>query len=748
MEHRLITGDGALWLPFARSRIKALRASGAPYASQQFTMPDAALVRVRIEPGIEYIHIDASGGSVYMDTGDLKVEFPGEFNPRRLDPAKLNFMDISVGSDYLGDIYLSDTKFGAQTDYQKANRPMVQLMDSLAIGWRHPAGWDSMTAPEQAAWTATKKAEMTEKTVMKKIIMGRFPASLWTGKMRLFMQAQYGMQLGSGLFRFFADMVGTEIVLKYSQPNTDLQWQPGIWGHKSPGVYTADDGKYFILDVTGGTGGFTVYSYEIKHFGGGAKALKKRIAATGDAELRSKLEAYLFSTSYIDLTTKKLVGSYDPARSGGPISYGWKFNTKGDKASIVLVGVAGNLGAHDLHYESTTVHLTFAYTPDTDTAPYSFTLTGTKTAHSDWVDGWGTYNIFVPSAENEPAPSVLFSLATTFDTRSISSFSNVAIYGCYLNDVWTPVTISKSADFSGDQFSNSWTNIYFNPGFNTNSGSAYQGGYTYADEGFSYSDEHLYASSAMSISIGAFTYAGKMRTGIRSTISVAAGGANTKTGLYMNFMAGQIGGTAPACNRPPISSGNPVPPDQYPGSGLFVGSYQGQYTRDTWAYTFSDYTQWTFVVPAMDAEAMYLPTIDRTTATAVTHNHTVSGLTVMREYAISIGGAEFVTRPNMPCNDPGWFGDIGTGGSSYSDTEPPPKPPVITVNTFNRAHPQGVGAPEPGFSYEPVFTVDRSFPYISKGFRMASSYNKRYVGSDESPQASTPGIGGYFIGWA
>lgn len=56
MEHKLILG-GEAYLPFARSRIKAMRATGLSYASQRFVLPDAT-VSVRIEPGQDYIHID------------------------------------------------------------------------------------------------------------------------------------------------------------------------------------------------------------------------------------------------------------------------------------------------------------------------------------------------------------------------------------------------------------------------------------------------------------------------------------------------------------------------------------------------------------------------------------------------------------------------------------------------------------------------------------------------------------------
>lgn len=60
MEHKLIQG-GEQYLPFARSRIKAMRATGAKYASQRYVLPDAT-VRVQIVGQQSYIEIT---GGVY-----------------------------------------------------------------------------------------------------------------------------------------------------------------------------------------------------------------------------------------------------------------------------------------------------------------------------------------------------------------------------------------------------------------------------------------------------------------------------------------------------------------------------------------------------------------------------------------------------------------------------------------------------------------------------------------------------------
>ena len=59
MEHRLITG-GAEYLPFARSCVVKLKKLGLPYADQSHVI-EGVTIRVRIEPGHEYIHIEGGG---------------------------------------------------------------------------------------------------------------------------------------------------------------------------------------------------------------------------------------------------------------------------------------------------------------------------------------------------------------------------------------------------------------------------------------------------------------------------------------------------------------------------------------------------------------------------------------------------------------------------------------------------------------------------------------------------------------
>lgn len=77
MEHKLIQG-GEQFLPFARSRIKALKATGLKYASQKFEI-DGVSVKVRIAGEHEYIEL--SGGTtsgLYLVFAEIPTAISGQ----------------------------------------------------------------------------------------------------------------------------------------------------------------------------------------------------------------------------------------------------------------------------------------------------------------------------------------------------------------------------------------------------------------------------------------------------------------------------------------------------------------------------------------------------------------------------------------------------------------------------------------------------------------------------------------------
>lgn len=144
MEHKTIRG-GELWLPFARSRLLALKALGMEYVSQQFVMSDGATVRVRIAGEHEYIDLaHEPGGYQFFSTGP-KLTTRGYLGFRMYD-------GYAVATGIAGDkpkALASSVELGPVLD-GPGSPPAWPLVEPLAITKAFPVKniWQIQGIPE------------------------------------------------------------------------------------------------------------------------------------------------------------------------------------------------------------------------------------------------------------------------------------------------------------------------------------------------------------------------------------------------------------------------------------------------------------------------------------------------------------------------------------------------------------------------------------------------------------------------
>ena len=149
MEHLLIQG-GEIWLPFARGRIRALKAAGLEYASQKFDMGDGSVVKVRYTPWDEYIDIQGTYTSYLIkhestDAGDdyllpSKPEFKAKKNGKDLDAGVMDWR--GKGGRYL------TYNPGTFQRYRLADKT-----DSFSLGGR------SVLGAENGIWVSGNKID-------------------------------------------------------------------------------------------------------------------------------------------------------------------------------------------------------------------------------------------------------------------------------------------------------------------------------------------------------------------------------------------------------------------------------------------------------------------------------------------------------------------------------------------------------------------------------------------------------------
>lgn len=112
MEHRLILG-GAEYLPFARSRIKALRAAGLQYARQNFEI-GGVTINVRIAGEHSYLRLEESSGySVIAIKPMVASWYEGEFNDPSYLVASNQPMEAIVRVDLPGNDKVIPSQFAA-----------------------------------------------------------------------------------------------------------------------------------------------------------------------------------------------------------------------------------------------------------------------------------------------------------------------------------------------------------------------------------------------------------------------------------------------------------------------------------------------------------------------------------------------------------------------------------------------------------------------------------------------------------
>jgi len=139
-EHKLIRG-GEQYLPFARSRIKALRANGAQYASQKYIMPGGEQVEVQIVGPQSFIRITGGQPAVFsgvIRNGDIvSLPIPPGSPPGTVALKTLrDYMPTQQAWEYLlrSDPAKSPTTFNDEKRLAQEGRELDDLCSSMFSG--------------------------------------------------------------------------------------------------------------------------------------------------------------------------------------------------------------------------------------------------------------------------------------------------------------------------------------------------------------------------------------------------------------------------------------------------------------------------------------------------------------------------------------------------------------------------------------------------------------------------------------
>lgn len=328
--HLTLDGDSARagqYVPFGHNLVRQLIGSGLFAASKRLVLNDGTLIEARIAGDQRWLRINSPGGcSLWLESGFADIfPYSGDY---RNDPGRIFFGGIDMAMRLYGAM---DARSGTA---DKTPRP--------------PSGSDSKKSfffkerdPETMKWPESTGLHA------KKVLTGQVPASLFSGKLRLFVQARYGGALmrasdNKPLLDGWAPKF-----LPGSPPMIEVTGAAVI--STSSGLYTADDGTYWLITMDS-----TVLIHRVALTDCGRAVMEKLAELEADAPLprakRAEYEAYALSDATID---KKMTFTLQNVATVSPLAYGWKWNWNGSKASVISVDPKG---AGDNTWWSTSRH--------------------------------------------------------------------------------------------------------------------------------------------------------------------------------------------------------------------------------------------------------------------------------------------------------------------------------------------------------------------------------------------------------
>ena len=755
---------------------------------------DGSTTTLRTKDGMpQFVTTDPSGTkeepfSLYMETGQLTWTFPGIENPTAQEPATWRFTGgVSPDDLWLGAVYTgkettdlattAKTKLAYKVGQQLKKQPTPitepdphKLRDnipSLAIGFKETDD------PIKRSFT---KEKYGPHVLMKKLMAGYFPPTAFSGKMRLFMQAQYGAPIKKSGFEYALEISGSSAVVFYDPPSKEdwPRYQLGFWSHYTTGLFTAPNYNYYILSLEEAAESSLMRVAILPvRISDKAKPLLRRLrnGKYTTATQQRQVEAYILSDAMIDTSKKEVVGSFDPGLCGGSVgttlSWGWKFNWSGTKASIVRINETGDFYANTLDGLSKEITISITRTNVYDGSETGkWTVTGEASATQNWQDGWGYYNIFRPVSEVGDPTLECYSIQMGFGSVAPYNFSNIPIYGYYnAQDEWVTVKLSRSVS-SGAWFGKQTKsdNLGILPSalayesYPLPEPSGFKLWFHYTVRGAKESgwteNRVVKKQETFTVHVGGWSYAGYRELGSTSRNEVYyEGDAGEGEWAYLAavspYLDGSIGSIGGYVGGPtnPEQAFNDWLSDQWPYYPYehWRKSHFGTISQRLFSGNYDEAQRWAIVIPVGDCSSVHVASQETKSysgsawtseshkvpvAASIRINKIVSQSPTVTEWREFTSGP-FVVDMNfygLTTNLP-WAGPASTGETS-----------IIAWSPTLSAAPG-----TPATSYYSLFNVDSSYPYFNGSIGFSESAGGRYRGSEGYNSGNV--IGGLFVGW-
>ena len=278
-------------------------------------------------------------------------------------------------------------------------------------------------------------------TYVRKVTQRYVPSSMYSGKLRLWVQAIYGSMRKD--YSIYLDSNNLPDSSYYKLILGDYTFEYGL---PTAGLLTTDNYEYYLMEVS-----VTSVTFKKLKLSTESQDWANELSLHPNKASRafsSRVEAYILSQASIDPDFTPVVSSTGITAAGSPMGYGFKFNWKGSQAKIVLHELdAGGFGIN----ASRTVTLNI-----TDT----LTVTGIVSGAKYWSNG-DRFQFLVPDFYNLKLLDFGEVAVGTQNT------TDCPMYGYYLNDQWHEFQISSNISTqSVNEVRPAMTNANF-PGYGT-----------------------------------------------------------------------------------------------------------------------------------------------------------------------------------------------------------------------------------------------------------------------------------------
>jgi hypothetical protein len=329
MAIELCTGGGEQYLPFARSRIKAMRATGLRCASQQFEI-DGAIVKVRIDGPHEFIRIEQP--SAYMESGVLDLLWTFQGLALTYKPAKILLTPFVAAMPQRSMPNASRNRKVKNGDPSWSAAGCQNRKTDVTDWVLHNGDFVEMKFHSD-----TPEFCEPSEIYAKKVLFDLVPPSVYTGKMKLFVQALYGSKRTNYKASYFKTHISLDTGQTRQPVNPDATPEK-IYidirnGYPTEGLITIRDMAH--------PNDFRYNRYLLVHVGLDKITFRKmrKGRSSVSPEAHATLgEAYILSTLVPELEEFTAVGPDMTAITTGAerFAYGWHFNYLGTEAAIVL----------------------------------------------------------------------------------------------------------------------------------------------------------------------------------------------------------------------------------------------------------------------------------------------------------------------------------------------------------------------------------------------------------------------------